>query len=72
MPRRKDDPALGRYAISSTAYKALKRDLRRLYKASQGALEAPETADMDTLLKEVRRISLQALETLRTDTIQIR
>lgn len=72
MPRRKDDPALGRYAISATTYKALKRDLRRLYKASNGALEAPETADVDVLLKEVRRISLQALEKLRTDTIQIR
>lgn len=73
MPRRKDDLALGRYAISSTAYKAIKRDLRRLYKASQSALEAPaETVDMDALLKEMRRVSLQALESLRNDTIQIR
>jgi hypothetical protein len=41
MPRRKDDPALRRYAISATTYKALKRDLRRLYKASNGALVKP-------------------------------
>lgn len=74
MPRKREDSIfLNRYTLSTTVFRSIKKDLRKLHKEATALLQQGIIdKKTESFVKEVQKLTLRNLEDLRSDSKQFK